>query len=42
MNNYQIELTEEQEKILLPLLETLNIKFRKIEDDEDKANKKKM
>ncbi|WP_338812442.1 Uma2 family endonuclease [Bernardetia sp. Wsw4-3y2] len=29
MNNYQLELTEEQEKLLIPLLEALKIDFRK-------------
>jgi Uma2 family endonuclease len=33
MKNYQLELTEEQEKILIPLLEALKIDFRKDENN---------
>ncbi len=33
MNNYQIELTEEQEKLLLPLLKALQIDFKKTEEN---------
>ncbi len=34
MNNYQLELTEEQEKLLIPLLEALKIDFKKQEGNE--------
>lgn len=36
MNNYQLELTEEQEKLLLPLLEALQIDFKKTEENHTK------
>ena len=38
MNNYQFELTKEQEKLLLPLLEALQIDFQKVEAKEDNQN----
>lgn len=39
MRNYQLELTEEQEKLLIPLLEALKIKFRKVEDKKENNTK---
>lgn len=40
MNNYQIELTEEQEKLLLPLLEALQIDFKKTEENNKEKHTK--
>jgi Uma2 family endonuclease len=39
MKNYQLELTEEQEKILIPLLEALKIEFKEDFRKEENTNK---
>lgn len=40
MKNYHIELTEEQEKLLIPLLEALHIDFKEEKKEKHKANGK--
>jgi len=40
MKNYQLELTEEQEKLLIPLLEALKIEFRK--EDNNNGHKENL
>lgn len=40
MKNYQLQLTEEQEKLLLPLLEALQIDFKKTEENNKEKHTK--